>query len=209
MPKPKTPRRVNPERRSQIARHPDRLAIELARIAGVSLDRISAKYGVHRDAVARHMASLPEDYKAALAVDVPLEELAERAAKEGGSLLDHLSIIRMTLTSQLLAAAACNDRHAVANLARAATEVSREIGKLTGDILRTPTITNITNQAVIFMGSPFMANLEAMLIRRLAPHPAALRDVMEGLAELQGELPDNDPDPLPPAPAPRLIDAAA
>ncbi|AWN47154.1 hypothetical protein DK419_13205 [Methylobacterium terrae] len=204
MPDAKTPR----ERRSQIARHPDRLAIELSRIAGVSLDRIAAKYGVHRDAIARHMASLPDDYKAALAADVPLEELAARAAKEGGSLLDHFGIIRMTVMQQLLAAAACNDRHATANLARAATDVSREIGRLTGDILNTPTVTNITNQAVIFMGSPFMANLEAMLIRRLAPHPAALRDVMEGLAELQGDTPDG-PDSPPPVAPPRLIDARA
>ena len=69
--------------RSTVARHPERLSIELARLSGMSLDRCAAKYGVKRDAIARHMASLSEEYKAALALDVPLEELVERASQEG------------------------------------------------------------------------------------------------------------------------------
>ncbi len=169
------------------------MLIEMARIAGVSLDNVATKYDVGRDAVWRHMEHLPPDRRAMLIADVPMQELVERASAEGMGLLDYLSVIRSTLISQMLAAAACNDRHATANLAGKATDVLREVGKLTGELLESArsitTINNVTQNAVTFMASPLFGQLETMLMRRLAPHPEALKSVVEGLAELEGTLP--------------------
>jgi hypothetical protein len=192
--------------RSTVARHPERLSIELARLAGMSLDRVSAKHGVKRDAIARHMASLSEDYKAALALNVPLEQLVEKASAEGQSLLDCFAVINSVTMQQLISAAASGDRHAVANLSRAAIEGLRERGKLTGEILQTPTIQNVTNNAVVFMASPFMAQLQTMLLARLQPYPDALRAVLSGLEELEGASTSTEPPPeMPPTAFPAAL----
>lgn len=182
------PRATNPERRSQISRHPDRLRIELARTAGVSLDKIAKRFGVHRDAIARHMESLSPEYRGQLVADVPIEELAQRARDTDGSLLDHFAIIRMTLMQQMLAAATCNDRHATAALARAATEVSREIGKLSGEIQRlNPGVT--INTTVAIMNSPVFHELETGLIAIARQHPDAKDDIV-GLVRRLKHMPE-------------------
>lgn len=185
-------------RKSQISRHPDRLSIELARVKGVSLDRIAEKYGVHRDAVARHMAALDPDYRAALAADVPIAELAERAAKEGGTILDNLSVLRAGLMQSAYVAKAGNDHHAYAALSRVALEVIRETGKFTGEMVNAPSIQNVVNNTLVLMNAPPIMRLRSMLERRLAPFPEAYDAVMAGLAELEAT-----PEPS------RMIDARA
>lgn len=188
----------NRERSNQIERHPERLSIELARLKGLSLDRISERWGVHRDAVARHMAKLDPDYRAALAADVPLSELAERAAQEGGSLLDNLAVLRSGLMTAAVQAKAAGDNYAYSSLARVALEVIRESGKFTGEMVNAPSVQNITNNVAILMRHPVMHQMQAMLADRLAPYPEALHAVMVGLSELEQQH----------AP-PRMIDATA
>lgn len=165
----------------------------MARLSGASLDSIATKFGIKRDAIWRHMeAHVDADRRAMLVADVPLKELADRAAEEGVSLLDYFAVIRSTLMSQMIAAASMNDRHGTAVLAGRATEALREIGKLTGEILRAAPIGNVTNNTMVFMASPAFASLERMLVEKLAPHPDALKAVLEGLRSLEGS-PDDPP----------------
>ena len=49
------PRRVPPERRCAVCKHPERTRIEALHCAGVSLDKIGAKFDLHRDAIWRHV----------------------------------------------------------------------------------------------------------------------------------------------------------
>jgi hypothetical protein len=71
-----------------ICRHPDRVRIEAVRCAGASLDLIAQKFGCSRDALHRHMhRHLPEDLRMQYALDVPIRELAQRAANEGVALI--------------------------------------------------------------------------------------------------------------------------
>lgn len=182
------PRVKNPlaKPRCQICRHPERLRIEMARLSGASLDSIAKKFSIGRDAIWRHMEQhVDGDRRSMLVADVPLKELADRAAEEGLSLIDYLGIVRTTVLNQLLGAASVNDRHGTASLAGRATDVLREIGKLTGEILRSAPVSNVTNNTMVFMSSPAFANLERMLIERLAPHPEALRAVLDGLQALE------------------------
>jgi hypothetical protein len=116
--------------------------------------------------------------------DVPLREIAERAAKEGMSLLDYYGIVRGTVFKQLIAAGSINDRAAVAALASRATYVLESMGKLTGE-LRQLAPQSITNNTAVFINSPIFAELQSMLIERLAPHPTALAAVIDGLRELE------------------------
>jgi hypothetical protein len=101
-----------------VCKHVDRARIEATRIAGVSLDNVSAKFGVSRDVVHRHMTRhVDEDTKLQYISDVPIRELAARASEEGVSLLDYFAIVRGVLLQQFQLAAACNDKNGTAVLA--------------------------------------------------------------------------------------------
>jgi len=168
-----------------ICAHPDRARIEATRIAGASLDSIAAKYAIGRDALWRHMARhVPEDVRLQYIAEVPIQELAQRAANEGVSLLDYFSIVRGVLLQQFQLAASVNDKNGVAILAGRLTEVLRAIGSATGEIMKSPMVHNVTN-TVNFVNSPIFTDLQSMLIKRLAGHPAAMSAVLEGLAELE------------------------
>ena len=173
--------------RCTVCHHPERHRIELLRLAGTPTDTIVERYPeLGRDAVYRHMANhVDAETKAAMVADVPLSELAERAVKEGGSLLDHFSVVRLTVMAAMQRAAAVNDYAGTAALAKRATEINREIGRLSGELLNSTPIANFT-QTNVFMGAPIMARLEAMLVERLGPFPDALRAVLDGLADLDG-----------------------
>jgi hypothetical protein len=125
-----------------------------------------------------------EAEKAEYLADVPLKEVAKRAAEEGDSLLDYFNLIRSVVLRQMLLAASVNDGHRVAKLAARATEVLVELGRLTGELTRLAPVTNVNNTA-IFINSPIFAELQEMLIEKLRDHPPALEAVIEGLQELE------------------------
>jgi hypothetical protein len=101
------------------------------------------------------------------------------------------------LFAQLQTAAAHGDMAQVNNTSRALTEILRELGKLTGEILNAAPVTNnITNNYATFIASPAFAELQAMLVQQLAPFPDALNAVLAGLDSLDRKASD----------APALID---
>lgn len=161
------------------------VAATAPRFAGASLDSIAAKYSIGRDALWRHMAKhVSEDLKAQYIVDVPVKELAARASAEGLSVLDYLAIVRGVLLQEFQLAAGVHDKHATASLAGRLTEVLREVGRITGEIMRSPAVQNINN-SINITNSPIFIDLQQMLIKRLAGHPQALAAVIEGLRELE------------------------
>jgi len=166
--------------------YPDRHRIEALRLAGAKLGDIAASFpGITAKNVWSHMRNhVTEAEKAEYLADVPLKEVARRAAEEGISLIDYFNLVRSVVLRQMLLAASVNDGHRVASLATRATEVLREIGRLTGELLRLSPITNVNNTA-IFINSPVFAELQEMLIAKLRDHPPALEAVIEGLQELE------------------------
>ena len=106
---PRTPRKRTSLRKGPvctICKHENLVLIEQTRIAGASLDSISAKFGVSRDSIFRHMrAHVSEDLRAEYLAAVPLAELAQKAASEGLSVLQYLSIVRSTLLNAFQLAA--------------------------------------------------------------------------------------------------------
>jgi hypothetical protein len=178
-----------------VCKHDDRALIEAARVAGVSTDALAERYGVSRDSIFRHMRNhVSEEQRLSYIADIPIKDLAARASEEGMSVLDYFSIIRATLMTQFQMAATLHDRNATATLGRALVEVLREIGKLTGELLNASQITNINNTA-IFMNSPIVAELQAMLVHALADEPSALQKVLAGLERLEAKAGDNSDQP--------------
>jgi len=100
-----------------ICKHEHRALIEGARVAGASLDSIAGKYGCSRDALHRHCKNhLSDDQRSEYLAAVPLRELAEKAAAEGLSILQYLSLTRGILVKQMQLASSVNDHHATSAL---------------------------------------------------------------------------------------------
>jgi hypothetical protein len=76
-----------------------------------------------------------------------VEALANAAADETRSLLEHLQIIRSVLFSQFLSAAEAADRQGVALISGRLLESLRELGRLTGELRQVAGI-SVTNNVV-------------------------------------------------------------
>jgi hypothetical protein len=156
------------------------------RIVGCSLDTISAKYGVSRDSVFRHMrAHVSEDLRAEYLAAVPLAELAQKAASEGLSVLQYLSIVRSTLMNAFQLAANVGDRNGTAILAGRLNETLRTIGQLCGELGDMARIT--INGNVNVMNHPQIAGLQASILKALGPFPAAREAVVMALRAIDTE----------------------
>jgi hypothetical protein len=179
-----------------VCAHKDRVRIEASRVAGVSLDNLSRKFAVSRDSIFRHCRDhVDADLRAQYLAEVPIKDLAKAAADEGCSVLEYLAIVRSALMQQFQLAVACNDKNGTAILAGKLTEVLRLVANISGEILKAPSVANITNN-VNFINSPMFADLQQMLVRRLAGHPEALTAVVEGLRELESKSFSPPPMPL-------------
>ena len=179
-----TRRKITTAKRCTVCSHPDRVLIEQTRIAGASLDTISAKYGVSRDAIWRHMGKhVSEDLRAEYLAAVPMKYLAAKAAVEGVSVLEYFSIIRGVLMTQFQLANSVNDRNAVSTLAGRLTETLRAIANITGE-MGSMAANSITINNVSIMNSPVFANLQANLLQALAPFPDARAAVVSRLRQM-------------------------
>ena len=142
-----TPIKLTTNSRCTVCNHLQRHAIEMAHCAGASLDAIAKKFStdanpIHRASVHRHCRDhLDESLRASLLADIPLTELAARAAKEGMSLIESFSLVRSTVIQQMLVADGVNDGNRVAVLAGRSVEVLNAIGKITGELSNLASLT--------------------------------------------------------------------
>jgi hypothetical protein len=139
-----------------------------------------------------------------LAGPATIAELRERAAKEGGSILDHLSILRSILIGAITASAEAQSAFTLAALSGRLVEVLREIGKITGEIERLNPSVNVTNNVAIFANPQFI-ELQSGLLAIARTHPVARADIISLLRNL-------DSRPVSPKPGdahPRIIEGEA
>ena len=193
-------------RTCQVCRHPERERIEALRASGVSLESLAKKFRVHKDALWRHWKDhVSPDLKIQyLAGPATIAELKERAALEGGSILDHLSILRSILMGAITASAEAQSAFTLATLSGRLVEVLKEIGKLTGEIERLNPSISITNNLAI-LSDPRMIELQSGLLAIARKHPAARGDLVALLRGLDAAVPSR---PSPPLIEGEAVDAA-
>ena len=193
-------------RTCQVCRHPERERIEALRASGASLESLARKFKVHRDAVWRHWREhVSADLKTAyLAGPSTIAELKERAALEGGSILDHLSILRSILMGAITASAEAQSAFTLATLSGRLVAVLKAIGQLTGEIERLNPSISITNNLAI-LSDPRMIELQSGLLSIARKHPAARGDLVALLRGLDAAAPSR---PLPPLIEDEAVDAA-
>lgn len=158
----------------------------MLRAGGGSLESIAAKFGLHRDQVWRHWhRHVTAERKAQyIAGPVQLNELAERAAAEGLSLIDYLAIMRSTLLMLFSNAAGEGDAKATAWVSGRLLDVLKQIGKLTGELAASGV--NIINNTMI-MNAPEITEMQAVIIGALAPYPEARAAVVAALRQFERE----------------------
>ncbi|MDN4988835.1 hypothetical protein QY049_37450 [Bradyrhizobium sp. WYCCWR 13022] len=184
--------------RCQVCRHPERWRIELLHAGGASLDALGEKFGVHRDAIWRHWTRHVSDETKAtyLCGPVRLAELAERAATEGDSVLDHLRMVRTVLTGQLAAMNEAGDGRGAAIVAGRLTSTLETIARVTGELGSMAQSINITNNVAVLAESPAFLKMQATLLKALAPYADARAAVVAALRDLDdGGLPAGLPSP--------------
>jgi hypothetical protein len=114
---------------------------------------------------------------------VPMQDLAAKAAEEGTSVLGYFSIIRATLMTQFQLAASLGDRSATATLAGRLTEVLRAIGGISGEMSNLA-VNHLTINNTTVLNSPIFASLQANLLHALAPFPEARAAVVNALRQM-------------------------
>jgi hypothetical protein len=170
-----------------ICQHPDRARIEAVRCAGASLDSVAKKFGVSRDAVFRHQANhVDADTRSQYLSGVPVAELAQLAASEGTSVLEYLSLVRSVLVQEFQLASQTHSHHATSALAGRLVEVLRAIGSISGEMGNMATSLTI-NGNINVMNHPQLANLQANMLRALAPYPDARAAVVGALKAMDAE----------------------
>jgi hypothetical protein len=173
--------------RCQVCHHPDRARIEMAHVGGRSIDDLAKEFGVHRDAIWRHMTRhVTQETKVSyLAGPIKLGELANLAASENKSVIEYLSILRSILFGALDRSAQQNKAFEVSRIGKNVLDVLREIGRLTGELssFASQNISVINNQTLI-MNSPIVAELQTELLQTLAPYDDARRAVISMFSRL-------------------------
>lgn len=166
----------------------ERVRLEALRCSGASLDSLAKKFRVSRDSVFRHMRShcTPETKTSYLAGPATIAELKERAAQEGGSILDYLGVLRSILMGAITSTAEATSAATLAMLSGRLIETLREIGKLTGEIDRLNPSINVTTNVAI-MSDPRMIELQSGLLTIARTHPAARGDIITLLRGLDSD----------------------
>jgi hypothetical protein len=167
--------------RCQVCHHPERQRIEMAHVSGRGIDELAKDFGVHRDAIWRHMTKhVTQETKVGyLCGPIKLGELANLAADENRSVIEYLAILRSILFGALDRSARQNKAFEVSRIGKNALDVLREIGRLTGELssFASQNISVINNQTLV-MNSPVIAELQTELLQTLAPYDDARRAVI-------------------------------
>ena len=168
-------------RRSTVAEHRERAAIELAIARGVSYRSIAKRYGVGFDSVGRHARNrMPPQLRAKLIAGPDLDiDLGRLRETESQSLLMHLVGLRNRLFASLDVAEECGDSAMVARVAHQLHENLNITGKLLGDLgVGSTTIHN-------YLITPMYIEMRTTLVRALVAYPEARIAVAQALRAVE------------------------
>jgi hypothetical protein len=155
-------------------------------VGGASLNTLSYKFAVSKDAIHRHFRKHVSDGRKAelLAGPARVEELANAAADESKSLIDYLAITRGVLFNQFLSCAEAGDRAGVAFIAGKLLDTLREHGRLTGELRQLSGVT-INNNTLNIVSSPAFLTLQDGLLKIARAYPGARAEIVSLLRGLE------------------------
>jgi len=183
---------VSPPRKPQkrttcaVCCHTERVRIESLRVAGASFRTLTLSFGVHRDALWRHMKDHVDlERRAALMVGpAQLEALGVQAAAESRSLMERMNIMTGVLFKRFIACAEEEDDNALANIAGKLNVLFKDYARLTGELRdAAPSTVSITNNLNVFASPQFVA-LQDGLLAIARQHPSARQAIIDLLRQI-------------------------
>lgn len=150
---------------------------------GASIRAVSRKFSIAYDALNRHWKNHVDAERKANLVLGPVQRqaLASRVAEESEGVLDHFKSIRAGLYQLYDNSLAASDGAIGAMLAGRLHENLNSMARLTGQLASSPLVQNTTN---IFL-LPQFAEIQSVLMRSLAAHPAARADVIRAFRAME------------------------
>lgn len=167
-------------RKSTIAEHPDRAAIELALANGVSQTALSKRYGIDQSILSRYSRKMDPGLVARLRVRPARsdEELAHVRELESKSLLDHLILIRGRLYVNADRAVRIGDDAGERAALSEAGKASERIAKLLGEM---GSVIHHDHRHLHLTAAPEWHAMRSELTRALRPFPQAHAAVVEAI----------------------------
>jgi hypothetical protein len=163
---------LNPSSRiCALCQHVRRIEIELALARGVAQNAVARSHGISKFVVHRHWHEHVDAERRARLLIGPVQRaaLAARVAEENTSILDNIMVTRAALYERLEAALKAADDGAVTRLTGRLHENFRLTADITGEIQKSPMISNTTN----ILLHPAVARMEAFMLAALEDEPTA------------------------------------
>lgn len=176
-----------------------RLVIDNLLASGAEARATARRFGLGKDALARHFRDHVSDtWKAAVRIGPygSREELAKLCTEEGISVVQGLRALYASHHAMLIANREAGATGAYVAIAREVRATLNDIGRITGELLPTVANVSVTNN---FNSITYLAGLGEELVRSFADMPEALDRVQEVLQRRMNAA----------LPAPDLIDAEA
>jgi hypothetical protein len=153
---------------------------------GARLRASARKYEVSYDCLWRHWRGhvSPEQKDRLRFGDAPAHKLKGMVAEEGISVLKDLNFARKSLI-EALTVAPPQDANARSALTGRMHENARIRGTITGELARSPLVTQ--NTLNVFIDSPEFVTFQAQLMDALAPFPEAREAVIATFERLESE----------------------
>jgi hypothetical protein len=172
-----------------VCSHPERARIEFGRVSGQTLDALALQFPpLSRDAIWRHCLNhLTDDQRSEYLAAVPLKDLAQKAAAESVSVLEHYQIIRASLMASFQLCASIGDRPGMSALAGRLNEVLRSMASISGEMSGLASQSITINNNLNVLNSPIFATIQAQLLTALSPFPQARAAVIQALREIDQE----------------------
>jgi hypothetical protein len=180
----------------KVCGHADRVRIELALPSGISDRRLAAEFpGLSRDSIRRHWQNHVSPVRRAELIGGPerLADLAARAAAEGRSLLDYVSVLCSELMALFLHTKEHGSPYDTASVAGRLTAAIDLRARLTGELRAAGVTVNVANSMnagpMVVLNDPQIIKMQSAIIRSLAPFPEARGAVIAALRDLEAQNP--------------------
>jgi hypothetical protein len=191
-------------RNCQVCAHPEASRMTYLAITGMSRSAIAQKFGVHEQALKRHLdLHVSEEFRA-IALKSPLDDynsLAKVAIESNESILDNLTGIYSVLSNLFIASFSIADIPKVNQLATRMLQTLELKARISAEIMPSQGSIQITQNNLQIVGD--ITHVISGLARVLQPHPEIRAKVV---AFLRAEVPQlAPPDLLEHVPAARVV----
>lgn len=182
----------------KVCTHLERALIEQEVARGISQRTVAKKYGLAQTSLSKHWRKHVSDNAKAALIAGPARraKLLMIADETQLSTLEYFKIIRSKLFNQFVVCSDANDHYASSLIAGRLLETLNHLGRASGELMGLVGGTTINvDMRTQIMTSPIVAEIEAGLVRTLAPFPEARAAVIAMLQWIDRRTDESAPKP--------------